>query len=184
MAEEIRTAEQADVSEQSRIRLEKLNRLVRETHRAISGGEEEISIEYKATIPEDAIPEALARYRQRELAEGGCTAGPHRDDLEIRLNGKDIRVFASQGQLRTLMLAVKTACLDILRESTGHTPVLLLDDVFSELDRTRKQNLLKTLEGIQTFITTADDADARLLSRARLFYVENGKVREMKKKTK
>ena len=163
---------------------EKLNRLVRETHRAISGGEEEISIEYKATIPEDAIPEALARCRQRELAEGGCTAGPHRDDLEIRLNGKDIRVFASQGQLRTLMLAVKTACLDILRESTGHTPVLLLDDVFSELDRTRKQNLLKTLEGIQTFITTADDADARLLSRARLFYVENGKVREMKKKTK
>ena len=72
---------------------EKLNRLVRETHRAISGGEEEISIEYKATIPEDAIPEALARCRQRELAEGGCTAGPHRDDLEIRLNGKDIRVL-------------------------------------------------------------------------------------------
>ena len=156
----------------------KLGEYVRETHRAISGGTEEISIVYKETVPETGIAETLKKLRERELFEGSCTAGPHRDDLEILLNGKDIRVFASQGQLRTLMLAVKTACLKILEESTGHTPVLLLDDVFSELDQTRKKNLLRTLKGIQTFITTADDADAKLLARAHLFYVENGTVRE------
>lgn len=159
----------------------KLGEYVRETHRAISGGMEEISVLYKETIPETGIAEALRQLREKELFEGSCTSGPHRDDLEILLNGKDIRVFASQGQLRTLMLAVKTACLKILEESTGHMPVLLLDDVFSELDRTRKENLLKTLKGIQTFITTADDADARLLARAHLFYVENGKIEEKDK---
>lgn len=159
---------------------EKLNDFVRETHRAISGGSEEVSISYQATIPEGEIVQALERNRRRELLEGACVAGPHRDDLAIRLNGKDIRVFASQGQLRTLMLAVKTACLNILYESTGKKPVLLLDDVFSELDRVRKRNLLQTLKGFQTFITTADDADARLLARTHLFHVNEGTVREVK----
>lgn len=158
--------------------VKKLNEFVGRTHHAISGGKEEVSIAYKETIPEEDIAGTLARLIPREIAEGGCAAGPHRDDLDILLNKRDIRVFASQGQLRTLMLAVKTACLNILAESTGEVPVLLLDDVFSELDAVRKHNLLKHLKDIQVFITTADEAEARL-SGAHLFYVENGTIREM-----
>jgi len=157
----------------------KLNEFVSRTHRAISGGGEEISIGYKETIPENDIAGTLEKLIPREMMEGSCAAGPHRDDIEILLNKKDIRVFASQGQLRTLMLSIKTACLNILAESTGEIPVLLLDDVFSELDQARKQNLLKHLKGIQVFLTTADETEARLAG-AHLFYVENGTVREMK----
>lgn len=159
--------------------VKKLNEFVRRTHRAISGGTEEITIGYKETIPEEEIAPALKRLVSKEMMEGSCAAGPHRDDLDILLNGKDIRVFASQGQLRTLMLAIKAACLNILAESTEKTPVLLLDDVFSELDETRKKNLLKHLKGIQVFITTADEAEARLTG-GHLFYVDDGKITETK----
>ncbi len=156
----------------------KLNEFVARTHHAISGGKEEISIVYRETIPEGDIKGTLDRLLSKEMMEGSCAAGPHRDDLDIQLNKRDIRVFASQGQLRTLMLAIKTACLNILAESTGQTPVLLLDDVFSELDATRKHNLLKHLKDIQVFITTADETEARPPG-THLFYVENGTVKEI-----
>lgn len=157
--------------------LKKLNEYVRKTHREISGGIEEITIGYKETIPESDIASTLEKLISKEMMEGSCTAGPHRDDLDIQLNGKDIRVFASQGQLRTLMLSVKTACLKILEEITGEMPVLLLDDVFSELDPERKKNLLRSLKEIQVFITTADEEEANF-AEAHLFYVENGTITE------
>ena len=135
--------------------VDKLNEYVKKTHREISGGKEKICIRYKETIPEGRIRETLQKLVKKEIADFGCAAGPHRDDIDITINDKDVRVYASQGQLRTLMLAIKTACLKILNESTGEMPVLLLDDVFSELDDTRKKNLLTALKGIQVFITTA-----------------------------
>ncbi|MEG0595128.1 MAG: DNA replication/repair protein RecF, partial [Christensenella sp.] len=155
--------------------VKKLNECVASTHRAIAGNDENITIEYKETIPENDIEGALARNIGREISDGCTSAGPHRDDMEILINKKDIRVFASQGQLRTLMLAIKTACLKILAESTSCVPVLLLDDVFAELDAIRKENLLNTLKGIQVFLTTADENAAHIAG-AHLFYVQNGRI--------
>ena len=85
-------------------------------------------------------------------------------------------MFASQGQLRTLMLAVKTACLDILRESTGHTPVLLLDDVLSELDSRRQAFILNRIRGGQVFITCCEEEKLEGLEGGKAFHVQGGSL--------
>jgi DNA replication and repair protein RecF len=103
----------------------------------------------------------LARWKafhQEDYDKGSTTVGPHRDDLELSLNGEGLRPFASQGQQRSAALALKMAELDILREETKETPVLLLDDVFSELDVTRRSALLSGLKNAQVFITCTDRA--------------------------
>lgn len=156
--------------------VDKLNEYVKKTHREISGGKEKICIRYKETIPEGRIRETLQKLVKKEIADFGCAAGPHRDDIDITINDKDVRVYASQGQLRTLMLAIKTTCLKILNESTGEMPVLLLDDVFSELDDMRKKNLLTALKGIQVFITTAGREQIESTESVHKFEVSRGEI--------
>ena len=159
-----------------KIYLEKLNEYVDQSHREISGGAEKIEIRYRATMQEQKIEEQLERMIEKEIADCGCCAGPHRDDMEIRINGKDVKVYASQGQLRTLMLSIKIACLKILEDTTGQTPVLLLDDVFSELDETRKKNLVKSLEQIQVFLTTANQKETGDIKKGVKYQVKSGRI--------
>ncbi len=137
-----------------RVYMEKLNEYVQKTHSVISGGKEKIEAAYRQTIREDDIEGQLEALIEREQREFSCVAGPHRDDVEFMINGRAAQEYASQGQLRTMMLSLKIACLHILGDSAGHKPVLLLDDVFSELDADRKASLLKSIAGLQTFITT------------------------------
>ncbi len=151
----------------------RLNEAVAATQAAISGGNEAVEIRYRPGISPDDIPGQLERLIPREIEDMSVQTGPHRDDLEMRLNGVDIKGFASQGQLRTLMLAIKLACLNILEESSGHRPILLLDDVLSELDDARAQNLLKELHGIQCFITAAQPVEAKAADAA-VMWVKNG----------
>ena len=112
------------------------------------------------------VKDARARLKRRgreELARGTTLSGPHRDDLGISLDGKSARAFASQGQQRTAALALKMAELGFLRARMGESPVLLLDDVLSELDQSRRRRLLGLLDGqVQTFITTTDPEDFEL----------------------
>ena len=136
--------------------VENLAGYVERAQQEISGGGEHVEIRYREGIREDRIAETLRELAPREKAAMCSVAGPHRDDLIITLNGKDVRQYASQGQLRSVMLAIKIACVRVLKDTSGHTPVLILDDVFSELDRARRDNLLKALEGMQTFISAAD----------------------------
>lgn len=154
----------------------RLNEVVASTQAAISGGNEVVEIRYRPGISPEDIPAQLERLIPREIDDMAVQTGPHRDDLEMRLNGVDIKGFASQGQLRTLMLAIKLACLDILEESSGHRPILLLDDVLSELDAARSQNLLSRLEGIQCFITTAQPP-ATEAAQAAVISVKSGTAR-------
>ncbi len=99
---------------------------------------------------------SLANLRSAEVARGYSLAGPHRDDLEFLLNGRSMRLFASQGQQRTAVIALKVGIVQWVTDRTGEAPVLLLDDVLSELDPDRQRELSKLWKNVQIFVTSAD----------------------------
>ncbi|HVQ45007.1 MAG TPA: DNA replication/repair protein RecF [Candidatus Saccharimonadia bacterium] len=131
-------------------------------YRDIAGESVEVAFEYLPSVTgvyEEQFLETLARNLTRDLAAGFTTIGPHREDFKIHFKNNDITRVASRGETRTLVLAMKLAELGYAEERTGIRPLLLLDDVFSELDRQRRGYLLNRLEGYQTLVTTTD-ADA------------------------
>lgn len=136
-----------------------------EKYAGISGREnEKFQMQYAACIPETAdiipaIQEGLAKSRTEDIRIGGAGIGIHREDIQLTLMNRSMKVFASQGQIRTAALAMKLAQLETFRQETGETPILLLDDVMSELDMTRRTRLLNEISGVQTFITCTDESD-------------------------
>lgn len=161
-----------------------------EAHQNITGGET-LTIAYFSSlgpVPDDksAMAESflhqLTLKQEEEIQRGLTLTGPHRDDVVLRLNGNvDLRNYGSQGQKRTAALAMKLAEVDIFREELGEPPVLLLDDVFSELDIKRRQALVKLIRnGVQTLITATDPVDFdQLLLKERAYQimaVKDGKV--------
>ena len=157
----------AQIMEYRRGFIEKLSRAARENHLEISGGAEELDVRYKPSIDEEASDAALVDALRRALEEGldsdlrrvTTGVGPHRDDLILTISGMDVRVYGSQGQQRTAALSLKLSELDVMREETGEWPVLLLDDVMSELDPHRRRHLLGRLSQVQTLVTCTDPAD-------------------------
>ena len=119
---------------------------------------------------------ALKNARSTDIRTGFTSVGPHRDDLNIEINGLSARTYGSQGQQRSIVLALKLAEADILFEKTGERPVILLDDVMSELDMSRRDYLLNHLDGRQVFITCCDPETVRLMEKGKGFFVENGAV--------
>ena len=109
--------------------------------------------------PVDEIRKKLRACRQEDIRMGGAGCGIHREDIQLTLMGRSMKVFASQGQVRTAALAIKLAQLEIFRMQTGETPILLLDDVMSELDMERRTRLLSEIDGVHTFITCTDETD-------------------------
>ena len=119
----------------------------------------------------------LLGTRSRDIAAGSSLIGPHRDDLAFSVEAHDLRAFGSRGQQRTAALALKLAEVQMMREETGDTPLLLLDDVMSELDATRRQAMLAALAEVdQALVTTTDwgDFTPELLAHARQWRVEQG----------
>lgn len=144
-----------------RLRLiERLNEAMPDIHRELAGHEEPVEIEYYSKCDpaqyESSLLERLEGNISRDCMIGFTTSGPHRDDLIVRLRGHGIAETASRGENRTLVLALKVIELRLLEEVRGVAPLLLLDDVFSELDRSRRHSLTRYLETHQTFITTTD----------------------------
>ena len=159
----------ARVVQKRRAAVEKFNRLAGEMQRRLSREAETLSVRYEVHgLPEETVTEGLVSWYNQRLKEtamldirrGATGIGPHRDDLALLVNGIDLRSFGSQGQQRTGALALKLAELSFLREETGEYPILLLDDVMSELDRGRRQELLEFIrqQRIQTFITATEEA--------------------------
>jgi DNA replication and repair protein RecF len=128
---------------------------------------------------EHSMREKLIADRRRDMARGATSSGPHVDDLELDLDGKTARAYASQGQLRAIVLALKIAEIEFLRENLGDAPVLLLDDVSSELDPTRNAQLFDFLKSVpcQAFITTTHRAHVLLAEERLDFQVVGGAVR-------
>ena len=125
---------------------------------------EPFGVRYAACLEEedDIAGRAAARLRESrvdDMLRGVTAFGPHREDLALTLHGREMRLFASQGQIRTAALALKLAQFDLTERRTGDKPVLLLDDVMSELDLTRRERLLEAIAGTQTFVTCTDESD-------------------------
>ena len=129
-------------------------------------------------MQEDFI-RVMRENREEDLRLGVTSAGPHRDDLNLSLNRKNMKVYASQGQIRTAALSLKLAQMKALRQMSGEPPVLLLDDVMSELDKERRMRLVREISDYQTFITCTDESDLELESDRRIYHVssEEGKAR-------
>ncbi len=123
---------------------------------------------------------ALDERKNEEIRRGQCCIGPHRDDVIFRINGNDATKFASQGQQRTIVLALKLSELDIITAKTGEEPVLLLDDVLAELDDLRQNYLLQSIKSeIQTVITSVDTLlfDETFLQKVKIYNIENGEIK-------
>lgn len=168
----------------------KLAESAREVYTGITAGRERFSLHYKSTAAEELpasreawrelLAEAVKESRGEDLRTGATTVGPHRDDLVIEVDGVSARSFASQGQQRSCVLALKLAECALMGESAGETPVVLLDDVMSELDESRRAYLLNHLEGRQVFITCCDAEAFAGLGDGRIFDIRAGDVIERK----
>ncbi len=157
-------------------------------HRDFSGAGEALGVEYRTistvqdpTASEQTLYEQIREHqklhRTAELSSGSCLTGAHKDDLEIAINGRPARAFASQGQTRTAALSVKLAEREILLKETGEYPVLLLDDVLSELDQRRQEFVLNRIGGGQTLITCCEDEGISSRTGGRVLFVQNGRIR-------
>jgi len=156
-------------------------------HRAFSGDREDLSVAYRtvSTVADPTAPaetiygelrDHLTAHWQAELESCQCLTGPHRDDFEAEINEISVKSFGSQGQTRTAAISLKLAEREIFRQTTGEEPVLLLDDVLSELDGSRQDFVLNHLNSGQVFITCCETD--RLTDIGRTFLVDRGTVRE------
>ena len=133
--------------------IEDINNIVREVHRDISSGKEELSLSYESSVKASDMASELEKNKDREKRQRMSLIGPHRDDISFMLNGVDLRHFGSQGQQRTAALSLKLSEIRLIESLVHDEPILLLDDVLSELDRGRQNMLLNSINGVQTFLT-------------------------------
>jgi len=149
------------------------NSKVSDIYSQVSNQDVTISVTYKTHEP---LEKLIKEARPRDLATGITSVGPHRDDIDFFLDDKEFTTFGSRGEFRTLVLALKIAEIDYLRECTGIEPILLLDDVLSELDPTRRAKLIEVARKQQTIITTAENVDLGGLD-VNTYMVENGTLK-------
>ena len=161
-------------------------------HKGISRGLETLEINYKPSVEVleeqelskmvTCFEEKFGKVKTKEIERGTTLFGPHRDDLLFFVNGRDVQTFGSQGQQRTTALSVKLAEIELIQAEIGEYPILLLDDVLSELDDYRQSHLLNTIQGkVQTFVTTTsvEGINHQTLREASTFLVESGAINKI-----
>ncbi len=167
--------------------VERVERIASTMHETLSDGKERLTVAYQPSLTQydpvhliDQLEEALNDSVERDLRYGSTTVGPHRDDILLGLDDTDVRVYGSQGQQRTVVLSLKLAQLEILREERGEAPVLLLDDVFSELDKRRQQMLVIAVQGCQTFLTCThlEELTAAGVTKMQVYRAVDGQLME------
>lgn len=131
----------------------RLNGIIHGIHENLSGNKEDITISYEPYAKDEEFEEIIKKNRQQDMKQKTTLAGPHRDDISFMVNGIDIRRFGSQGQQRTAALSLKLSELELVKALSHDSPILLLDDVLSELDASRQNHLLSAIQNIQTLIT-------------------------------
>ena len=154
-------------------------------HSDFSGGRETLTLSYETVktvtdpqaAPKEILPQLLAHqeaHRRAELESRQCLSGPHKDDLIVEINGTSAKQFASQGQTRTAVLSLKLGCREIFHQDSGEYPILLLDDVLSELDAKRQEFVLRRITGGQVFITCCEEERLTGLDSGKVFQIRNG----------
>lgn len=174
--------------------LEKLNTVAQKIYYGFSGGKEQIEMEYRSTIyPEGTelkiySDELIGKYkmaleeaREDDIRLRSTTKGIHRDDFEIKIDDFSAKQFGSQGQQRSCAITLKLSEAALLKNITGEDPVVLLDDVMSELDQQRQHYILNKVKDFQVFITCCDLLNTLQLEEGKIFYVENGIFAEKNK---
>ena len=173
-----------------------ISKLTYENMLNISNGQETLKIRYKSSVlealnikdtddeafTEENLTNVIMRKSFDDIMRGSTKIGPQHDDLEFYINDLNAKMFASQGQQRSIVLSLKLAEINYLKDKTGTYPVLLLDDVLSELDKNRQLKLLDAInENVQTFITTPSISDIKedLLKKAKVFKIESGNISEI-----
>lgn len=155
-----------------------LNVIIKEIHKKLTGNQEEIRLEYDNNVDYDEFLTELTRKRDMDLKYNTTNTGPHRDDISFIVNDIDIRKYGSQGQQRTAALSLKLAQIQFVKEVMKDSPILLLDDVLSELDSNRKTYLLESIKDTQTMITCTglDEFIDQHLPIHRMFQIKAGKI--------
>lgn len=169
--------------------INKLKKYSADIYSDISGNKEKFELNYLCNVGniDNMDKECIKKHfydklndnLMNEIQNKTTMYGPHKDDIIIKINGKECKYFGSQGQQRSAILAIKLAEIEIIKEEIGEYPVLLLDDVLSELDSKRKGFLINYIDGIQTIITTTDDHDLNIMTKnhnKKKFYINEGKI--------
>ena len=158
--------------------LDRVNEIISFIHKKLTGNREEIQVIYEPSNGNLTLEQALQKNRERDIRIKSTSAGPHRDDICFMVGGLDIRRYGSQGQQRTAALSLKLSEIELVKQAAKDTPVLLLDDVLSELDKHRQNYLLDSINDIQTLITCTgvEDFVNHRFSINKVFHVHSGQV--------
>lgn len=160
--------------------IRQVNQIIADIHYRLTGGRERIELSYESSLGSLSLEQALKKNRERDIRMKSTSVGPHRDDLCFLSGDLDIRKFGSQGQQRTAALSLKLSEIELVKEVIKDTPILLLDDVLSELDKHRQNYLLDSIHDIQTVITCTglDEFVNHRFSINKIFRVSSGSVRK------
>ena len=158
--------------------IDMINEIIVDIHRVLTNGKENLRLVYDKNVSEDNFAIELCNRRDMDIRLMSTSVGPHRDDISFMINDIDVRKYGSQGQQRTVALSLKLAEIELVKKIINDNPILLLDDVMSELDNTRRDALLSSISNIQTIITCTgyDDFIKERLSIDKIYKVEQGKI--------
>jgi len=156
--------------------IENLNNISANIHSEITGKKELLTIDYRPYVDKKYFGDKLVNSREKDIILGVTSCGPHKDDMLFNIDGNDIKLYGSQGQQRTASLSAKLAEISLIESETGTSPILLLDDVLSELDESRQIYLLENIGNLQTFITCTgiEDSIGKYIKESTMFNVKNG----------
>jgi len=159
-----------------------LNKIASKKQNRLTGGNDTLEIIYKPNSTAQQLEQKITNTHQRDILLGATQYGPHKDDIVFLINGKDVKQYGSQGQQRTTALSAKLAEIDLIEQQTAQKPILLLDDVFSELDKNRQNFLMESIGHLQTVLTCTgiEDVIKEYVKQAYLFHVEKGEIKRIK----
>ncbi len=160
--------------------IDKINDIILDIHKKLTGDKEIIKIIYEKNVSEEDFSRELILKRDVDLRYQNTQVGPHRDDIAFIVNDLNVKTYGSQGQQRTAALSLKLSEIELVKEIIGDNPILLLDDVMSELDSSRRNSLLSSINDIQTIITCTgyDDFIKERLTIDKVYQVSKGKVQQ------
>lgn len=156
--------------------INRINEFLPSVYNGISCGKETLDTEYICSCEGEKLLVELEKGRNEDMFKGSTSIGPHRDDLDFKINGISARSFGSQGQKRSVALSLKLAEAEVIKKIIGESPTFILDDIMSELDPNRQEFILNHIKGMQVFLSCCDPSNVSQLKAGKIFKVKNGGI--------